>query len=157
MKFERLLWLFPIAVALHNLEEAIWMPAWDVQHAAELPVHAPGTTEIRAGLLGLTVAAFVVTWLCARGGRGSIWAYLTFGYVVAVLVNVVVPHVPAAILFHGYAAGVVTAVVVNLPFMILLPVTAVRDGWVSGYRAVAFGVGVPLVMGSAIVAWVGLR
>jgi hypothetical protein len=32
MRLERLLWMFPVAVTLHNLEEAVWLPAWS-QHA----------------------------------------------------------------------------------------------------------------------------
>ena len=34
---------------------------------------------------------------------------------VAMVVNVVVPHVPAAVLTGGYVPGVVSAVLVNLP------------------------------------------
>lgn len=35
------------------------------------------------------------------------------------LVNVVVPHVPAALFAGGYAPGVVTAVLVSLPVSLL--------------------------------------
>jgi hypothetical protein len=34
-----------------------------------------------------------------RTGRERIWAYLLFGYAVTMLVNVFVPHIPAAIMF----------------------------------------------------------
>jgi hypothetical protein len=70
------------------------------------------------------------------------------------LANVVVPHVPAAIVFHGYAPGVVTAVLINLPVMSILVIRMLREGWVHGWKMAAFGVGVPLVMGGAIVTWV---
>ena len=60
------------------------------------------------------------------------------------LVNVVVPHIPAAIIFRGYAPGVVTAVLINLPVLTFLSVRAIKDGYVSGRKAVAFAVGVPL-------------
>lgn len=44
------------------------------------------------------------------------------GIVIAgiLLANVVIPHVPAAILLGGYAPGVVTALLVNLPLAITL-------------------------------------
>lgn len=150
MEFGRLQWLFPIAVTLHNGEEAIWMPRWDAEHAAALPVHPPGAAEIRLALFALTVAAFVVTYLSARKGPQSFWAYLLFGSIVTVLVNVLVPHVPAAIIFRGYAPGVVTAVAINLPLMSCLAIRAIRDGWVTGWRAVASGVAVPVLLGAAI-------
>ena len=35
-----------------------------------------------------------------------------------ILVNVIVPHVPAAIVLGGYAPGVITAVAINLPLAI---------------------------------------
>jgi len=153
MTFRKMQWVFPIAVAFHNGEEAIWMPRWDLQHAAQLPVHAPGAVKIRVALVVLTVAAFLVAYLSARKGPGSIWAYLTFGYIIAVLANVLVPHVPAAIVFRGYAPGVVTAVLINLPVMSILAIRMLREGWVRGWKAAAFGISVPLVLGAVIVLW----
>ena len=129
------------------------MPEWALRHAAELPVHPPAALQIRLVLVVLTVAAFAITFLSVRRGPGSIWAYLTFGFIVAMLSNVLVPHVPAAIRFHGYAPGVVTAVSINLPVMSLLSLRAMRDGWVSGWKAVASAVGIPLVLGGSIAAW----
>jgi len=153
MSFEKLQWLFPIAVTLHNGEEAIWMPRWDVQHAAQLPLHPPGALKIRIALLLFTAAAFAITALSQRKGKESIWAYLLFGSIVTLLVNVAVPHVPAALIFRGYAPGVVTAVLINLPLMTYLAMRAVRDDWVRGAKAVAFAVGVPLFL-AAVVALV---
>lgn len=151
MSYRKVQWLFPIAVTLHNGEEAISMPGWDLRHAAQLPVHAPSALAIRIALLALALAAFVVTYLSARSGPQGVWAYLTFGYIVAVLVNVVAPHVPASIVVRGYAPGVVTAVLINLPVMSVLAVRAVRERWVSGWKAVGYGVGfgVPVLLGGA--------
>jgi hypothetical protein len=153
MAFEKLQWLFPIVVTLHNGEEAIWMPGWDLRHAARLPLHPPGAIKIRIALLVLTVAAFAVTYLSSRKGPGSLWAYLLFGSIVTMLLNVFVPHVPAALIFRGYAPGVVTAVLINLPLMGYLALRAVRERWVRGGKAVMFGVGVPLALGAAILVW----
>jgi len=33
MSFQKLQWLFPIAVTFHNSEEALWLPPWWVQRA----------------------------------------------------------------------------------------------------------------------------
>lgn len=128
------------------------MPGWDARHASQLPVHPPGALEIRLVLVVLTVAGFVVTHLSVRRGAQSLWAYLLFGSIVTMLANVLVPHVPATIVFRSYAPGVVTAVLVNLPVMTLLAVLAVRERWVSGWKAVGFGVGVPLLLAGAIAA-----
>lgn len=128
MDFGKLEWLFPFAITLHNAEEAIWMPSWDARREAESPAPRRAVPE-------------------------SIWAYLTFGSIVAMLANVFVPHLPAAIRFRGYAPGVISAVAINLPLMTFLALRAVRDGWVSGCKAVAFGAGVPLALAGGIAVW----
>jgi hypothetical protein len=142
-----------MAVTLHNAEEAIWMPGWDVGRLEDVVGRPPGAAEIRAALAVLTLLAFAVTYLSTRRGPETIWAYLTFGYIIAMLANVFVPHVPAAIVFRGYAPGVFTAVLVNLPVMSILAIRMLRERWVRGGKAVVFGVGVPLLLGGAIVAW----
>ena len=146
MDFRKLQWMFPIAATLHSAEEAIWMPGWDAGHLAELGVRPPGAAEILTALAVFTAAAFAVTYMSARGGPESVWAYLTFGYIIAMLANVFVPHVPAAILLRGYAPGVVTAVLLNLPLMSYVALRAVRDRWVSGWKAAVFAVVVPLTL-----------
>ena len=129
------------------------MPSWDLRHAPELRVHPPGVFHIRLVLVPLSVAAFLVTLLSARRGPQSSWAYLTFGFIVAMLTNVFVPHLPAAIRFRGYAPGVITAVAIKLPLMTFLAVRSVGDGWVSGWKAAAFGAGIPLTLSSGIAVW----
>jgi hypothetical protein len=134
---------------LHNAEEAFTMPNWVVVHSRQLPVH-PGAARIWSGLLLLTLAAFAVTDRSAHKGKGSFWAYLLFGYAVAMLANVLLPHIPATLVFGEYTPGVVTAVLINLPIMSILLFQAVREQWVSGAKAIAYAVLVPLAIGVAI-------
>jgi hypothetical protein len=137
LSFHLLQWLFPIAATVHNIEEAIWMPGFMATHGTELPWSVdPG--QFRFALVVLTAAAWMITFLGWRTGPQSIWTYLECGYIVTMLINVFVPHIPAAILFHGYAPGVVTTVLVNLPAMALLTRLAIKDEYISGRKAVAF-------------------
>jgi len=148
-------WLFPIAVTLHNGEEALSMPAWDAIHRDRLPLH-PSTAAIWAALFVLTAAAYVLTALSAKRGPQSTPAYLLFGSIAAMLINVLVPHVPVAIVFKGYAPGVITAVLINLPLMSILLFLALRERWVSGSKAVLYSVLVPLALASSIAAFFAL-
>ncbi len=147
--FQKLQWLFPIAVTLHNSEEALSFPNWWVRHAKEFPMH-PGPGVFRSAVAVLTFGAYVVTYLSQRKGQESVWAYLTFGYIVAMLANVFIPHIPASLLFRSYTPGVATAVLINLPVMSYLSRRAVQEGWVSGRRAVVFAVMVPLAIAGMI-------
>lgn len=155
MSFRRLQWLFPIAVTLHNGEEALFMPAWDVAHSNQIPLH-PRAAVIWLALLLLTAIAYVITALSAKRGPQSVWAYLLFGYIAATWVNVFVPHIPAAIFFRGYAPGVITAVLINLPLMSILLFQVVRDHWVSGIKAAACSVLVPLALACSVAAFFAL-
>jgi hypothetical protein len=149
MGFRKWQWLFPVAVTLHNCEETITMPKWVVAHSQQLLLH-PSAGRIWFGLLVLTVAAFVVTYLSAENGRGSLWAYLLFGYMAAMLANVFIPHIPASLVFGEYTPGVATAVLVNLPLMSILLFQAVREEWVSGTKAAAYAALVPLAIAGGI-------
>ncbi|MBV9267224.1 MAG: HXXEE domain-containing protein [Acidobacteriaceae bacterium] len=147
--FARLEWLFPIVVTAHNLEEAIWLPAFVAAHKTQLPWTVTAA-EFRFAAAVLTTAAWIITWLSWRTGPQSMWSYLLFGYMVAMLANVVVPHVPAAFLFRGYSPGLITAVLLNLPVLTFLCTRAVREGYVSGQKAVAFAIGVPVLIVASV-------
>lgn len=66
---------------LHNLEEAIWFPKWS-QQAGKW--HSKVKAEFRFVVIALTALAYLFTYL----GPQSIWAYLTSGYMLAMLLNV---------------------------------------------------------------------
>jgi hypothetical protein len=149
MSFRRMQRLFPLVVALHNGEEAFFMPKWVSAHHSQLPLH-PRAGTILFGLLLLTLAAFAVTNLSVQKGEQSVWAYLLFGSTAAMLMNVFVPHIPATLFFHQYTPGVLTAALINLPFMSLLMIQAVRDHWVSGMRALRYALLVPFAIGGSI-------
>ena len=89
--FRSMQWAFPIAVALHNVEEAIFMPRWLADHRNQMSLR-PASSVIWAALLITALAAFVVTRMSMLGGKHSFWAYLFFGGAATMLVNVFVPR-----------------------------------------------------------------
>ena len=144
-RFAQLQWLFPVAVTLHNAEEAIWLPSWVARHSAQLPWHVPAV-PFRLALAALTAIAYMLTLLSRKRGLESGWTYAFLGYVVAMFLNVFVPHVPATILFRGYTPGVVTAVVLNLPVTALLLARAFQQRVLPNRTVTAFVLGVPLAI-----------
>ena len=127
------------------------MPKWVSVHRRQLLLH-PGAAKIWFGLLALTLAAFAITFLSAQKGKRSVWAYLLFGYAAAMLGNVLIPHIPATLVFREYTPGAVTAVLINLPIMSILLFKAVCEQWVSGMKAIAYALLIPLAIGGAILA-----
>jgi hypothetical protein len=148
LDFRILEWLFPIVITLHNSEEAIWLPDWwkrtGLRHA---PV-APRVFRLAAAVL--TLLAYAVTWLSVVTGQQTVWTYLAFGCIAATLLNVLVPHLAATIATRSYVPGVATAVFLNLPVLTLLVVNALREGYVSGGKALAYCAGVT----AALVAFI---
>jgi hypothetical protein len=132
----RALWLFPLAMLLHNTEEAIWLPAWSARTIFHPVV---GALEFRFALIVITVLAFVITALAQL--RGGIWPLVTLGYAGAMLLNVLFPHVLASVFERGYTPGVVTALLCNLPVDAYLLRRALRQRLATP-RALALAVAV---------------
>jgi len=150
MSFRNLEWLFPIVATLHNAEEAIWLPDWSRRVGFLKTPVSPGV--FRFSVAVLTVLALAVTWMSVESGRQSVWTYLTFGAMAAMLVNVVVPHLAITVARRSIMPGAVTAVALNLPVLSLLVAKALREGYVSGEKAAAYSIGVAGLLVASIPA-----
>ena len=114
-----MLWMVPIFFMLHNMEEAPFMERW----SKRLPVkiHPRVTTsQFVVAVVFLTVAGFIVTvvsltWLPAPTGY-----LLILGMQAVLLVNAFVPHLVTTLRFRLYSPGIMTAVLITLPFSIYL-------------------------------------
>jgi hypothetical protein len=140
MSFQSLQWLFPVVVTLHNAEEAAWFPDWSKRAKHWFVPVEPGVFRFTAATL--TALAFAVTWLSVRSGKQTFWTYLFFGYLTAMLVNALIPHVAVTLAERRYMPGVATAVFLNLPVLSMLSVSALKEGYVSGWKSAAYGAGV---------------
>ncbi len=123
--------LIPVIVA-HNFEEWLTFPHYgNTAHAlasrAGIKFDAPSWETVQLALILVTVVpTLIVVW--ASTGRQQWWKDFAVCAVASVfLANVFVPHLPAAFAAGGYAPGLVTAVAINLPFVLLLLTTAARE------------------------------
>jgi hypothetical protein len=79
----------------------------------------------------MTLVAMISAWLATVQGRASLGAYLVTGYALAMLLNVLFPHVVASLALRRYMPGTATAVLLNLPVTIGLLLRAFREGYVE--------------------------
>ncbi len=79
----------------------------------------------------LTVLAYLVAYLATSSDKGSAGSYLLAGYALAMLLNVLFPHVLATIIMRRYAPGTATALLLNLPITVLLLSTAIRASYIQ--------------------------
>jgi thiamine transporter ThiT len=137
MRPRSILWLVPVLLALHNAEEALFFPRYLPFVLYRLPagwqaVIAPLTTgQVLGALAVVTGAAFLVAWWADRSPGNAMALWLLLLIQATVLLNVVWHAAAAVVLFGGYAPGVVTALLVNLPFSVYLLRRADRERWLS--------------------------
>ena len=144
MTFRYLQLLFPVLVALHNTEEAIGMPKWNRQSGPWFAGVQPAVFRFAAVVL--TVLAFAVTLLSTLSGRITFWGNVTFGYIVAMLLNSLVPHIAVSIAEHRLMPGVINEATLNLPIFSFLAALALKQGYVSSHDALVFSIVVPLLL-----------
>ena len=119
-------WLVFVFLALHNLEEGLTMPSYFPRIRDFLREHAPAgfasaaptPTQFYAALAAATFFPLVLVLIATTGKPSRIKFYLVALVQAQVLLNVFVPHVPAAFALGGYAPGLATAVLFNLPFSV---------------------------------------
>ena len=106
-------WLFPVAFAIHNIEEALWLPKWS-QSAGRF--HKPvGPFEFRFAIIVLTALATIITAFLYGSGKQSVPSYLFFAYNFGMLLNVFMPHLTATIALKKYCPGLLTGILMLLP------------------------------------------
>jgi hypothetical protein len=151
MSLVALAWLFTLGVVAHNIEEAIFLPAWSTTAGRW---HAPvGSREFAFAVTVLSLLLVVLAAAALSAGSQSIWAYAFTGYVFAMVANVFVPHVVGTIALRRYVPGTATALLFNLPLGCLFLKQAVAQSfvasgtiaWVAPVTAVAIVVSIPVL------------
>lgn len=119
LSFDRLLWLVPIFFMFHNMEEAPFMENWS-KHVP-LKIHPTVTTrQFVIAVTFLTVAGFLLTYFGVEYLNNSTGYLLVLGIQMILLFNAFIPHIGTTIRFRMYSPGVITAIVITLPFSFYL-------------------------------------
>jgi uncharacterized protein with HXXEE motif len=137
MRPRSVIWLVPLLLAVHNAEEALFFPRYLPLVLSRLPagwqaVIAPLTTgQVWSALAVVTLSAFGVAWWADRSPESTAALWLLLLIQATVLLNAVWHAAAAVVLFGGYAPGVVTALLLNLPFSIYLLHRAAAEHWLG--------------------------
>ena len=125
-EFARLVWAVPLVILLHNTEEALTMPRWAAEHLPAVlqafSIHlsrVPTADELYAALAMGTFMPILIALLAYWNGPRTLALYLLSGIQGIMLANAFVPHLVGTIILRRYTPGVVTAVLVVIPFSIL--------------------------------------
>ncbi len=146
MELSRVVWLFPAALAAHNLEEAIWLPAWS--RIPRLWHPEVGDGEFRFAVLVVTLLGVLATWAASRGRGQGVAAHVFGACLVIMLFNAVFPHLAATISTRTYMPGLLTAALCVVPTCVYLLRRALREGFVRWRPLLLWSLG----LGAAVLA-----
>ncbi len=127
------LMLVPILLAIHNIEEAVTMPAWMADHGEYLKSAVPlfqhlnfSSTQLYVSLVNVTIIPAAAVFLLLRKEltQRKILAVLFLQSVI--FFNALIPHIIGLPVLGMYNPGTISAVLINLPFSIYLFVTVYR-------------------------------
>lgn len=109
---------FCLAITLHNIEEAIWLPKWS-QHSSRF--QKPVTSsEFHFAVICITVLAYLsaCSFLIMPESKMAKWIFI--GFLGSMILNAVFPHLIATIIMKKYAPGLLTGLILNIPINSLL-------------------------------------
>lgn len=115
---EYLLIFFCLAITLHNLEEALWLPQWSQQPSKFQK--AVTSNEFHFAVLVITALAYLVSFYYLYFPMSSLAKWMLAGFLGAMALNAIFPHLIATIVMKRYAPGLLTGILLNVPINSLL-------------------------------------
>ncbi len=140
--------LIGVTLVLHTTEEILTFPAFlasDDRLRRWLSPHGflQSPQYLRTALVVATVLPLaVIAWAILRPRKARLVAVL---FVECILLVNAGWHIFAAVLRGGYAPGVLTAVLINLPFGVYVMRRAVKEQWIPA-RTAWLLIGIALVL-----------
>jgi hypothetical protein len=119
--------LFLLGFTLHNCEEAIWLPKWS-RYAKRF--HEPvESNEFIFAVIIVTIIGYLLTAAdFILGSTGNLINYIYLGFIGMMGLNVIFPHLLASIVLKKYAPGLLTGIMLNLPFSIIIIYWHIQNG-----------------------------
>lgn len=121
--------LFCIAITLHNIEEAIWLPEWSQQASMFHKPVTPG--EFRFAVTVITILAYLSAFYFFYKPESELAKWVFIGFLGSMIVNAIFPHLIATILMKQYAPGLLTGLFLNLPINTFIIVRMFQNHYIT--------------------------
>lgn len=139
VSIQGLIWLFPVIFMLHDFEEIIFVEGWFRKNYPILTERIPASfrpllakfssmtgTQFAVAVLTEFIVFIPVTFAAAE--HGFLYMFLAFN---SILFLHVFTHAGQALFLRMYTPGVVTAVLITLPYAAYLFYRLLREGLIS--------------------------
>lgn len=149
--FDTMLWLVPLSFMFHNMEEAPLMANW----VDRLPVKVKlieSKRQFMIAVIILTLIGFLFTSFGLKSMAKHTGHMLILSMLMTMAFNVFFPHVLLAVRFRMYNPGLVTALLLILPFSIYLFLRALNEDLITRNEFWLLLGLAPLIMVAAIVS-----
>lgn len=104
---------FCLAITLHNLEEALWLPEWSQLESSIQKSVTPN--EFHFAVLVITAIAYLVSFLYVNFSESKMIKWAFIGFLGSMIFNAFFPHLISTIVMKAYAPGLATALLLNIP------------------------------------------
>jgi drug/metabolite transporter (DMT)-like permease len=137
--------LFLMGFTLHNLEESLWLPQWS-KHAKRF--HQPvKRNQFIFAVIIITMIGYLVTFADIFWGQpGNITNYLYLGFLGMMGLNSIFPHLVATVILKKYAPGLLTGMLLNLPFSCFIIICYLQKGINRYYLILAIAIVTGLIL-----------
>jgi hypothetical protein len=104
---------FCLAIILHNVEEALWLPQWSQLGSS---IQKPVTpNEFHFAVLIITALAYLISFLYVSFPKTNLLKWVFIGFLGSMIFNAIFPHLIASIMTKSYAPGLATGLLLNIP------------------------------------------
>lgn len=131
---DSILLLFLLAFTIHNLEEAVWLTRQQISAKEKVKVKMNKEVSLDQFLFGLfwvTGLAYLITALYIFYPANELLKYAYFGFVGAMIFNIIFPHLVSTIVEHCYSPGLFTGILVIFPINSLIVKTAINSDLIT--------------------------
>ena len=137
------------AFILHNTEEAVTMLFQPVESPVSF-IHPPTYNQFLFAVSALTIAGIIAYLAAMRTKNIKTYLFISTAVAAALLLNVFIPHVVVALYTMKYTPGLVSAIMLNLPFSLHL--LSKNKPSFQNHKQMLFYIAVGLAAGYALFA-----
>jgi len=118
--------IFMFCITLHNIEEALWLTAW-------MEKHMPTKRGLRNNnhfifaVLGITILGYLTAGLFMMFPDNLYIGYAFIGFVGAMIVNTIMPHLIFTVIYKKFCPGVFTGCFLIIPFHTIILLKALSE------------------------------
>lgn len=121
--------LFLFSITLHNIEEALWIPRWS-RYTEKFGKQVSGD-EFHFAVLVITILSYLATGLFIFFPENLILKYFFFGFMGAMMFNIIFPHLILTIILKKYSPGLITGIFLIMPFNSLIIISSLNNSIIN--------------------------